>query len=366
MRNPLKILVISNYNNTISARPEAEIYLALAQKKDFEIEVMTDASSDYAIKFKDHGIRVIDHVPTKKLARASISLIKDTLTKGRHDILMLYNSKAIVNGLIAAKHLSVKVILYRGYAGNISWIDPTMYLKYFHPRVDKIICNAHAAQHLFERQLGFKKGKAVTIHKGHDLKWYKDVPEADLSTFGIPKNAFTIVTVANARPFKGIKYLLNAFSYLPKDLPIYFLLIGSGQDNKENLSIIAKSSYKNKIKLLGFRKDSLSIVKASDIFVLSSLGQETITKSVIEAMSLGTTPLITEIEGNKELVINNESGLTVPIKNSQAIAEKIMSLFENPEKRTEMGKNATQRIASALSHQKTVEDYGDFFRLISK
>lgn len=51
------------------------------------------------------------------------------------------------------------------------------------------------------------------------------------------------------------------------------------------------------------------MVKASDAFVLSSLYGEATTKAVIEAMSLGICPLITDIPGNKGLVIHEECGL---------------------------------------------------------
>ena len=46
----------------------------------------------------------------------------------------------------------------------------------------------------------------------------------------------------------------------------------------------------------------LNIVSACDAFVLSSLFGESITKSVIEAMSLSKTAVITDIPGNKELL----------------------------------------------------------------
>lgn len=358
----IKILVIGNYSNYISARPEAEIYLSLSKNPSFQIEIMTAAKSEYGQKFIDAGISVINHTPTSKVSKKTISLIKSRLEKEQFNIMVLYNSKAIINGIIASKNNKTKIVLYRGCAGNISWLDPSMYLKYLHPRVDKIICNAYAAQELFEKQVGFKKGKAVTIHKGHDPIWYQNTTTSELSNFNIPEKSFTICCVANARPVKGIKYLLNAFNFLPPDLPIYLLLLGRGHDTKENLSIIQNSSYQNKIQLLGFREDSLSIVKSTDVFVLPSTGQETLTKSVIEAMSLSSAPIITDIPGNKELVINGQSGLIVPIKDSKAISDSILKLYQNKSLTEQLQKNAKERIAQVLSHEKTVMEYGNFFK----
>lgn len=166
-----------------------------------------------------------------------------------HDILLLYNSKAIINGLKAAKDLPVKIILYRGYTGNINWWDPTAYAKFLNPRVDKIICNAKAIQELLEKQLFFPKGKAVTINKGHDLSWYEGVETMDIhKEFDIPKDAFVITCVANARRMKGMKYLTKAMDYIPIDKPIHLLLVGSGLDSpdimkRDIIKIFTRSRY---------------------------------------------------------------------------------------------------------------------------
>lgn len=365
MSTSVKILVVGNYSNFISARPEAEIYLSLASK-GFQIEIITDITSEYAKRFKAAGISIIDHTPKKKISKATIKLFKETLSKGKHDAFVLYNSKAITNGLIAAKNINTKVILYRGCAGHISWLDPTMYFKYLNKRVDHIICNAKSAQSLFEKQLTFDNKKAITIHKGHDVKWYEDVPNEALDQFNVPEDAFVVCCVANARPVKGVQYLLKAFNAIPVDYPIYLLLIGNGHDTKKHLSIMQNCTNKDKIKLLGFRKDSLSIVKSSNCFVLPSIGQETLTKSVIESMCVETTPIITNVAGNKALVIHNESGLIVPVKDSAAIARAIMDLYKNSEKNNQLATSAKKRIEQTLSHSQTVTDYSNFFRSLKK
>jgi len=356
MSNPIKILVISNYTNTISARPEAEIFLGLKQK-GVEITIITEKDSEYAKKFEAAGIRVIDGLPKKKNCGKSQELIRNELIQGKYDALLLYNSKAISNGIKAAKNLPVKVILYRGYTGNTNWWDPTAYTKYLHPRVNKIICNANAIQELFERQLFFKKGKAVTINKGHDLSWYEGIEKTDLTVFGIPDDAFVITCVANARRMKGMKYLVKAMDFIPTNLPIHLLLVGTGLDSVEIMNIVSKSPNKDKIHFTGFRKDGLNIVKSSNAFVLASIKGESITKAVIEAMSLGIAPLITLIPGNRELVVNGESGLVVLMKNPKALAEGMVTLYNNPELCNKYGIQAKERIKTVFNTQQTVEGY---------
>src|SRR5687767_7704636 len=125
----IKVLVISNYTDYHSTRPEASIFLGLA-KLGFEISIMTYASSKHVADFEKAGIRVIDFHPEKKFDKAEITRIREFIVQEQIQILHLFNGPSIINGLTAAEHLPVKVVLYRGYCGHIHWYDPTAYLKY--------------------------------------------------------------------------------------------------------------------------------------------------------------------------------------------------------------------------------------------
>jgi len=340
----IKVLVISNYRETNSVRPEAELFIGL-KKAGIELEIMTFGGAWYVEKFREAGIRVIDFHPAKKWDREAVRRIRGELLTGRHDILHLFNSRAILNGIRAAKGLPVKVALYRGYPGNVHWYDPAAWFKYLHPRVDKILCNSAAVEEHFHRQLFFDKNKTVTIPKGHSLQWYKDVKPASLSDFGIPENAFAVSCVANARPEKGIPHLLRATYHVPTELPVFWLLIGKNIDAGNNRSLIDESPNAQKIKVLGYRKDALQIVAACDAHLLTSIRAEAMTKAVIEAMSLGVAPIITDIPGNRGLVAHEKCGLVIPPKNPGAIAAAVLKLYHDRALCKEFGREAKQHIA---------------------
>ena len=352
----MKILVISDYRETVSVRPEAELYIRLAQRKDVEIEIMTFGAAEYTQKFRAVGIKVIDFYPTKKRDKTSIQRIKDTLIEGQHDILHLYTGIAITNGIPAAKKLPVKIVLYRGYTGNIHWYDPSAYFKYLSPHVDSVWCIADATRDLIKKNLiFFQKNKPVSITKGHDPKWYEGVEKADLSDLNLPSNAFIAAHVSNVRPMKGIPYLIKATYHLPTDLPIYFLFAGRGMETEGIPELIKNSPNKDKIILLGYRKDAKNIVKASNTFILASIKGEAICKAVIEAMSLGICPIITDIPGNRKLVVHKESGLVVPAKDPKALADAILYAYQQPEAVHIMAKNAKKRMKDAFHIDDTVE-----------
>jgi L-malate glycosyltransferase len=348
----IKILVISDYRQTVTVRSEAEIFVEL-HKLGYDITIMTYPEAHYIKRFKEVGIRVIEYHPVKKFSLKDIAIIKNEIKRGGYHMVHLFNSPSMTNGVFAAYGTKAKVILYRGYTGNINWYDPFMYIKYLSPRVDKIVCLVEAIRKLFLKNFVSEK-KLITINKGHDVAWYDGVEPDKLDGLNIPADALKLVCAANMRPMKGVKYLLKATHYLPADANIHLLLLGHNMDAPEFEELIENSPLKNNIHQLGYRKDVLNVVKACDVFVLASIKGEAITKAVIEAMSLEVAPLITDIPGNVDLVVNQQSGLVVPSKNPEALAEGIMTYYNNRDLVAQYGKAARAHIKNRLNIKDTV------------
>jgi glycosyltransferase involved in cell wall biosynthesis len=359
---PIKVLVVAIYRSTVPVRPEAEIFIGLKKQFGYDVTVMTYGDGEYVPKFVEAGIRVIDFFPEKKFSLKQILRIRQELKVGGYQIIHLFNNKAMVNGIFASFFLPVKVAIYRGYTGNIHWWDPFMYIKYLSPRVDKVVCLVEAIRQLMRKNLFFNKDKAITINKGHDINWYKDITPVALKELGVPEDAFVIVCVANVRPMKGMKYLLEATHYLPATSKIHILLLGNGMDQPRFKRLIEASPIKNQIINLGFRKDVLRVVKASHVFALASIYGEAITKSVIEAMSMGVTPLITDIEGNVGLAIDGVSGLVVPAHNAKALADAMLRLSNDRELTKRLGAAATEHIDKNLNTKDTVKAFDAMYR----
>ena len=73
-------------------------------------------------------------------------------------------------------------------------------------------------------------------------------------------------------------------------------------------------------------------------------------------MSLGICPLITDIPGNKGLVIHEECGLVFPSKDPKAIAEAILTVYHDPEKRRLFAKNARKQIDTNFNIKNTIRN----------
>ena len=118
-----------------------------------DIRVINLPDSPWTECFRAEGIETMEKHPVKKFDREFIAFLRQYIISEKIDVIHLFNSKATINGLVAARGTKAKVALYRGYEGNIHWYDPSAYLKYLHPRVDMIFCIAGAVEDLIKRTI---------------------------------------------------------------------------------------------------------------------------------------------------------------------------------------------------------------------
>ena len=199
---PINVLVISDYSDYHSTRPEAAIYLGL-DKSRFKVHILCPEKGQFIQEFKEAGIKLFHDYPGKRYDRKKIKLIRKILIEYNIKILHLFNNKGIINGIRAAKGLYIKIVLYRGYSGNISWINPFSYLKFLHPRVDMIMCNSMGVEEYIKSKSILSKPNTITINKGHNIEWYENyTPVSIRKELGLEENSYLLVNVCNNRRMK--------------------------------------------------------------------------------------------------------------------------------------------------------------------
>lgn len=325
---------------------------------------MTPRKGPFIGQFEEAGINIIDYRATKKIDWKAIMLIRKTVKENSIQIIQAFNSKAISNSSLAIQGLDCKLVAYRGYTGNIRWYDLGLYLTHLNPRIDYTICLAESVREIFLKN-GFPKHKPVTINKGHDPDWYSSIKTGDLSEFNIPKGAMVCSFVANNRvKMKGIEYLVRSANYLPSNAQIYFLMIGRGIDSDPIPALLKQCKHSSKFIFAGYRENATELVKACDISISVSQFGEATQKAMIEAMFLGNPVIISDISGNRGMVIDGEGGFIVDPGNDQQIAEALMKFYNKRDQIPLMGQASKAHITQFLSAEKTIEEYFAFYKKI--
>jgi rhamnosyl/mannosyltransferase len=172
-----------------------------------------------------------------------------------------------------------------------------------------------------------------------------------------------ILAIGRMSYYKGYEYLFNSLKYLNNNYRL--LIVGVNHcDFKFNEMIPEK--YLNKIDFLGRISDldRNCFLAACDLFVLSSVYKtEAFAIVQVEAMAFSKPVVSTEIpeSGVQWVNMSNESGLTVPIKDSLAIANAISSILENPKLYEKLSKGAFNRFKSEFTQDIMVNRLIDLY-----
>lgn len=274
-------------------------------------------------------------VPTRTLNlksnadfRAALK-IRHWIKKEGFDIVHGLANRQVSNFIWASYGLPNKVIAYRGAIGHVSRWDPTCYLKWLNPRIDKIICVSKAVEHDLAAS-GVRPAKLVTIYKGHDLGWYEHFDPAVARTevnaeFGIPEDAVLVGMAANMRRVKGADLLLRALMALPNH--IHGLFIGEVRDPL--IHKLAKDPrISTRVHLAGYRHDATRLIGALDVNVAPSRGREGLTKSIIEGMVQGVPAVVSDAGGLPELVADETTNPVFPAKEPEQLSTLILQTVQ--------------------------------------
>jgi glycosyltransferase involved in cell wall biosynthesis len=339
-------------------RCEANIILGVVQA-GFDVHVVAQPDFRFKALLEQFGVTTLELPLSGRLDLSAILRLRTIFREGHFDVLHFLSARAVSNGLLASVGMRVKRLAYRGTIGHLSRLDPSAWLSFLSPQLDKIVCVSEAVKSYLLNRVAAHK--LVVIYKGHDASWYPRAVSRDLKEFGIPPSAFVVACVANMRPVKGIPFLLDAVDLLPSGLNVHLLLIGK-VDPSAQKALAAGRKLPGKIHAVGYHENSSLLVSQADCFVLPSVEREGLPKSLLEAMSIGVACIATRVGGMPEVVQDGENGLVVPPSDSAALAKAIERLIADPVERRVLGERARETIARVFTVERSIQETVELYR----
>jgi glycosyltransferase involved in cell wall biosynthesis len=139
-----------------------------------------------------------------------------------------------------------------------------------------------------------------------------------------------VITLSAFKPQKNLlDFLRVAKEVKQKFGTISFLLVGDGDEREKLEAWIQGNHLENTVKLLGWRKDTASLLAASDIFVLTSLW-EGLPRAMVEALILGKPCVCYQTDGVKDL-LRKGGGYLVDQHDVSKFSERILELLKHPD-----------------------------------
>lgn len=212
----------------------------------------------------------------------------------------------------------------------------------------------------WEREFGIPKERIQVIYNGVDKEVFSGASAA--KRLSQP----TVVTVARIDPIKDIEMLINAAAIVKKQIPdVRFVVYGSvsvPNYYEQCLSLRKRLELEETVIFSGHITNMAAAYKNGDLVALTSIS-EAFPYSIVEAMMTGKAVVSTDVGGIKEAL--GDTGVLVPPRNHERLAEEITRLLKLPELRISMGRDAQERALSLFSLDKVLQNHLDSYRSLS-
>ncbi len=217
------------------------------------------------------------------------------------------------------------------------------------------------------QQDGFSRQKMTIINNGITLERY--TPAADRSAIRArleldPARRY-IGNIARFHPVKDQAMLLHAFAAVAAaSADVDLLLMGDGSLRGTLTELVRSLGLDSRVHFLGVRSDVPDILRALDVFALTSLS-EAASLTLLEAMAAAVPVVVTAVGGNPELVRHGIDGLHVPRGDAGATACALLQILEDPAAASVMGSSARQRVVEHYQLDATIAAYVQLYKTLS-
>lgn len=340
---------------------------AVAAKNDYENPEdcqIPDCDTYFDIPFH--------RIPWKKNNIASYRMLKKIIDEGNFDLIHCHTPVGAMIGRLAARDARKKGtrVIYTAHGFHFFRGAPLQNWLLYYPA--EWICSfltdvlitinkedyQRAGKHLHPKKVEYVPGVGIDTGKFVSSPQQR---QEKRSSLGFGKEDFLILTVAEMTKNKNHITVLNALAALKEweeFSRIHYLICGRGEQWESLERVAADLEISDHVHFLGYRSDAAELYGACDLFAFMTY-REGLPVSLMEAMAAGMPIVCTRVRGNTDLIQDGVSGVFVE-NDPLALAEAILALSRDPERRAKLGAGAMEAVkpfGEETVHRKMREIY---------
>ena len=286
------------------------------------------------------------------------------IRKHRIQVLHAHQYTPFFYGAIAARRSGVrpKVIFTehgRHYPDVVSarrrWINRLIF--------DRLADDVNAVCEFSARSLsekdGFRASRIQVIPNGIDAPKYEASGDraALRVRLGLHPGRRYVICVARFHPVKDHQMLIAAFAEVAgAHADVDLLLAGDGELRPAIEAQVRQLGLQGRVRLLGVRRDIADLLKAADVFALTSVS-EAASITLLEAMAAGLPVVVTAVGGNPETVRDGVDGILVPRADAEATGRALTELLAHPDRAAALGTSGRNRVRETFTLNRTIQQY---------
>ena len=180
----------------------------------------------------------------------------------------------------------------------------------------------------------------------------------------IPDDAFVVGIFARAEKVKGhLTFVDAAQKCIERGLDkVYFLIVGDG--SQIDTIRDAADEYSDRIKICGFVNDIAPLMNLCNVNVNCSVGTETSNLALLEGMSLGVVPVVSDLAGNKRIA--EGCGIVCDRGNSDAFADAIEELYRDEKKLSSLLLASKEKYLEKYTSERMAREVEEYYLSLLK
>lgn len=203
---------------------------------------------------------------------------------------------------------------------------------------------------------GARRSKIVRIYNGVD-------PVPPVPAESCPaKRGFTLLFVGRLAAIKDLSTLIRAAAIAVQRVPdLHLWVVGDGAERSRLESLVAELGIGENVTFWGERMDVAGFFRAADLYCMSSVS-EGLPMSLLQAMSVGVPAVVTDVGGMAEVVKNSDAGLATPVGDPEAMADAILQLASDPDRRSTLAEHARNAYLQNFTLERMDASYMGLYR----
>lgn len=178
---------------------------------------------------------------------------------------------------------------------------------------------------------------------------------------GLDCGAFVVTTAARMVVEKGVRDFIEAAGRLAAPCDRMQVLVAGVGSQRDEFESLARDRLGPRARFLGHVDDVSSLYAASDVFVLATHAENC--GLVYREAALHGIPVVgTAVGGNRETILDGQTGIIVPPKDIDALALAISRLQADPSLRDRLGRQARERALVEFTEQAMARRYEALLR----
>jgi glycosyltransferase involved in cell wall biosynthesis len=330
---------------------------------DYQVVCLFNHTSNLLPEFERQGIPVSCLNMKKPYDFRVIFKLFRLLREREIDVLHTHLPYAGIVGRLAASLAGVKAIVSTEHGLTESHHPLTRLLNVLTlPLNHATIAVSQATARSILKYKITRPERIQVIYNGIDIGELNSIQtdtESIKKSLGIDEHSLVVGTVANIRPEKGLRYLVEAARLVLEQKPeVTFVIVGreTSKESLVRLQGLAKSlKIRDRIIFTGFRHDALQIMTTFDVFVLPSMW-EAFALVIMEAMGLGKPIVATNVGGVPEAIDDGVNGFLVPPRDPKRLALRILELLNDDELRNRMGQKGRKKVLRMFGIEHMVQN----------